>query len=335
MLGLTDKNMSFDKNDSKSLLSSSSYIQTNNGYKKLRHLDNYKDIYLDKENQLILNNKKNNSINLSEKSFNEISIDNNKSFSDIKKLKTEETDFQRKKYIRFSNDVNFNFNRENNNNNSIDSHLSKKQNNYINDNIKEQIIQKSLKKTENKTINNFNKKNKKEKIKENSNDKGKKYVKNNEKVKNSNQNPKKIKSFYSNKIENENDNSIIKSQNDGNENSFSSIKKEKDNFPYQKYEFNHSRNNLELNKSLNKKLNNKNLTDELINESNKINNNYLKNNILNSLNNYHKRSISSFSNKNINLLNTEEQFKTSISHVPSEKELKKREMNILKIEEQE
>ena len=49
MLGLTDKNMSFDKNDSKSLLSSSSYIQTNNGYKKLRHLDNYKDLNIEEK----------------------------------------------------------------------------------------------------------------------------------------------------------------------------------------------------------------------------------------------------------------------------------------------
>jgi hypothetical protein len=97
MLGLTEKNISFDKNDSKSLLSSNSYIQTHKGYKKLRHFDNYKDIYLDKENQLNLSNKKNknNSISSSLKSFNEISIENY-SPSNIKKIKTEELENHRK-----------------------------------------------------------------------------------------------------------------------------------------------------------------------------------------------------------------------------------------------
>ena len=166
MLGLTEKNISFDKNDSKSLLSSNSYIQTHFGYKKLRHFDNYKDIYLNKENQLNLSNKKNinNSISSSLKSFNEISIDNY-SHSNIKKIKTEEPENHRKRYITFSNDVNYNHNRENDNYNNINSPLSKKQNNYINESVKQQIIQKSLKKTENKKINNNNNSNKKEKMK--------------------------------------------------------------------------------------------------------------------------------------------------------------------------
>ena len=171
MLVLTDKNISFDKNNSKSL--SNSYIQTHNRYKKLRHFDNYKDIYLDKENQLNLSHQKNknNSINSSIKNVNEISIDNN-SFSNIKKLKTEELKIYRKRFLTFSNDVNFDYNRENNDHNPIYSPFSKYKNNYVNDNIKEQIIQKSIKKTENKRINNNS--NKKEKIKENSKDKFKK-----------------------------------------------------------------------------------------------------------------------------------------------------------------
>ena len=218
MLGLTEKNISFDKNDSKSLLSSNSYIQTHKGYKKLRHFDNYKDIYLDKENQLNLSNKKNknNSISSSLKSFNEISIENY-SPSNIKKIKTEELENHRKRYITFSNDVNFNYNRENDNYNNINSPLSKKQNNYINESVKQQIIQKSLKKTENKKINNNNNSNKKEKMKENSKDKTKKFIKNNKKK----ESPKNIKVIYSNNIENKNNKSNFKSQNDDNKKSFS------------------------------------------------------------------------------------------------------------------
>ena len=62
----------------------------------------------------------------------------------------------------------------------------------------------------------------------------------------------------------------------------------------------------------------------MINESYKISNNDFKNYKFNTLNNFHKRSISFFTNKNKNLLNFEEQFKKNMSHIPSEKELKKK-----------
>ena len=62
----------------------------------------------------------------------------------------------------------------------------------------------------------------------------------------------------------------------------------------------------------------------MINESYKISNNNFKNKTFNTLNNFHKRSISFFTNKNKNLLNSKEQFKKNMSHIPSEKELKKK-----------
>ena len=249
---LTEKkiNKSIDKNDSKSFNISNSTIQLKDGsYKKLRNKDSYKEIYLEKENPINISDKKNknNSMNLSHKSFNNITYDDD-SFSDIKIIKTIQP--ERKKIITFADDVNFNNNRSNIN--FDDSCLSQKKNNiYINEDVKNQIIKKAL-------------------IRHNSNKNIDEKKKDKEKIKNKNNegNEEKNKKKINKKIEsinfsgNEEITNVSQSQKEDDEKlSLNNT----DNFPYKKYEIKNSRNNLDKKLSYKKSFNdNKMIIDELI-----------------------------------------------------------------------
>ena len=311
MSNLTEKkiNKSIDKNDSKSFNISNSTIQLKDGsYKKLRNKDSYKEIYLEKENPINISDRKNknNSMNSSHKSFNNITYDDD-SFSDIKIIKTIQP--ERKKIITFADDVNFNNNKSNIN--FDDSCLSQKKNNiYINEDVKNQIIKKALiRHNSNKNID--EKKKDKEKIK-NKNNEGNEEA-NKKKIN------KKIESI--NFSGNEEITNVSQSQKEDDEKlSLNNT----DNFPYKKYEIKNSRNNLDKKLSYKKSFNdNKMIIDALIVEK--------KSNINNKSNNYISKTMYLNNNKNnlspsssFKYSNSQKIIKPSISHIPSEKELKKK-----------
>ena len=250
MLDLSEK-----KTNQKLVYSSNSLLKSNNDFKRSNKKKNsYKEQALEKINLSPLQSKlkyPNNKMTFSKEKYENI-FDDDDSLNNIKMLKTIDPENSRKKkLISFADDVNFNTRNNNLDLNDSSSLSCKKSNIYVNDEIKDNIIQKALirhnssknniKKEKEENENNL-KENKNENEEENEEEEMKKILL---------RNKKKINKINSIKIENDEIENLSLKNEEEEENEESIITIIKDNFPYKKYELSISRN--DINKSMSHK----------------------------------------------------------------------------------
>ena len=143
MLDLSEK-----KTNQKLVYSSNSLLKSNNVIKRSNKKKNsYKEQALEKINLSPLQSKlkyPNNKMTFSKEKYENI-FDDDDSLNNIKMLKTIDPENSRKKkLISFADDVNFNTRNNNLDLNDSSSLSCKKSNIYVNDEIKDNIIQKAL-----------------------------------------------------------------------------------------------------------------------------------------------------------------------------------------------
>ena len=324
-------------NDKNSFNKSNSIIRDKK--KKLSHIDSYKEQYLDKDNKLPLSSTyKKPILNLNE--------NNNDSINDIKMNKPIQRRNKKNKSISFAKNVKFNNSKTINDtdSNSLNSSTSEKKNVYVNDDVKEQIIQKALIR-HNSSKSDLVIKDKEIDIESDKENEEKYDNKEKEKIQNAllKKNQIKKEDLNKNEINNNENTSKIGSQIKEEENNEKIITITKDNFPYRKYEVKNSRNDLDnLDKSLSHKKSFFENEDEDENENNKkltiddlkssLNNNksfkkYVKSKTINITdNNLNKSFLSTNSNKNsvrIKKFNKKQFLRSQTVRIPTKIELEK------------